>query len=238
MSFWIGVGAFVLVALALLLLPWWRQRSAPAGRPWEALGVLGALPALTVGLYIYLGAPGILEEQALSQAQTRYDAEGIVRALEDKLKKNPNDAEGWYALGRAYIAFERAAEAEEALRKAATQAPKDARILAQLAEAIALGSGSLQGRPLELVTEALAINPDEEKALELAGLAAYQEEKWAEALHYWRRLLRKLPKDNDLHDAVSQAVGIAERQLAEKLGGTGMAGMPEAQERKKSPSPH
>ena len=235
MSFWIGVGAFVLVALALLLLPWWRQRSALAGRPWEALGALGALPALTVGLYIYLGAPGIIEEQALTQAQTRYDVDGMVAALEDKLKKNPNDAEGWYALGRAYIAFGRLAEAEDALRKAVTQAPKDARIIAQFAEALALRSGSLQGQPLELLTEALEIDPEEEKALELSGLAAYQEEKWAEALHYWRRLLKKLPQGNELHDAVSQAARIAENKLAEKLSGTDVASLPEAKERKKSP---
>ena len=234
MSLWIGVGAFVVVALVFLLVPLWRQKSADqreslqglAGRHnevrWPAVGLLGALPALTVGLYIYLGAPAILKEQALTQAQTNYDVDGMVKALEDKLKATPNDPEGWYALGRAYIAFSRYPEAEQALSKAVTQAPKEARYIAQFAEAIALKQGSLDGRPLELIKAALEISYEETKALELAGLEAFQKERWAEALHYWRRLLKLLPKDTEHHEAIAQAIMTAERKLDLSLGGTGM----------------
>ncbi|MDP1527351.1 MAG: tetratricopeptide repeat protein [Rhodocyclaceae bacterium] len=239
MSLWIWVGAFIVVALLFLLLPLWRQKSALAGRRnkvrWSALGVLGVLPAVTVGLYLYLGAPGILTEQALIQAQTNYDVDGMVKALEDKLKATPNDPEGWYALGRAYIAFDRYAEAEAVLRKATTQAPKDARIIAQYAEAMALKQGGLEGRPLELIQEALEISYEEEKALELAGLAAFQKEKWAEALHYWRRLLKKIPKDTEHHEAIAQGVSTAERKLDLSLGGTGMPLPKPPAEAKKAP---
>lgn len=239
MNLWIGVGAFVVVALVFLLLPLWRQKSALAGRQgelrWPAIGVLGILPALTVGLYLYLGAPAILKEQALTQAQTNYDVDGMVAALEDKLKATPNDAEGWYALGRAYIAYERFADAEAALSKAATQAPKDAKIIAQYAEAIALKQGSLEGRPLELLMEALEISYEETKALELAGLAAFQKEKWAEALHYWRRLLKLLPKDTEHHEAIAQAVATAERKLDLSLGGSGMQAPTSPAEPQKAP---
>lgn len=237
MSLWIGVGAFVVVALVFLLLPLWRP--ALAGRQgdvrWPAVGVLGVLPALTVGLYIYLGAPAILKEQALTQAQSNYDVDGMVKALEDKLKATPNDPQGWYALGRAYIAFARYADAEEALRKATTQAPQDARILAQYAEAMALKQGSLDGRPLELIKEALEISYEEEKALELAGLSAFQKENFAEALHYWRRLLKLLPKDTEHHEAIAQAVQMAERKLDIGLGGTGVPVRPPLPEPRKTP---
>jgi len=239
MSLWIGVGAFVVVALVFLLLPLFRQKSALAGRQgevrWPAVGVLGVLPVLTVGLYLYLGAPGILKEQALTQAQTNYDVDGMVKALEDKLKATPNDPEGWYALGRAYIALTRYADAEEVLRKATTQAPKEARIIAQYAEAMALKQGSLDGRPIELINEALEISYEETKALELAGLNAFQKEKWAEALHYWRRLLKLLPKDTEHHEAIAQAVMTAERKLDISLGGTGMVAPQPPAEPKKAP---
>ncbi len=218
MSLWIGGAVMVAVALAFVVAPALRDQSARAGRRWTLLGVTGALPAATLGLYLYLGAPGILEEQALTQAQARYDADGMVKALEGKLQSAPNDAEGWYALGRAYIAFERYADAEEALGKAATQAPKSAKILAQYAEAIALRSGSLLGRPQELIQDALDIDYEEDKALELAGLAAYQQEKWAESLHFWRRLLKKLPKDTEQYDAIHRAVNIAEAKVGEASG--------------------
>ena len=226
MSLWIGVGAFVVVALVFLLLPLVRQKSALAGRQgelrWPAVGVLGALPALTVGLYIYLGAPAILEEQALTQAHSGYDVDGMVKALEDKLKAAPADPEGWYALGRAYIAYKRYDDAEQALNKAATQAPRDARILAQYAEAMALRQGSLDGRPIELIREALEISYEEIKALELAGLEAFQNQRWAESLHYWRRLMKLLPKESEHYEAIAQAVATAERKLDIALGGTGI----------------
>jgi len=230
MNLWIAIGVLILLALACVLLPLLRKRKAlgetTAATRWSAAGVLGMLPAVTIGLYMYLGAPGILTEQALTQAQTSYDVDGMVKALEGKLKANPNDPEGWYALGRAYIAYQRYDDAEEALRKATIQAPKDARIIAQYAEAIALKQGNLSGRPMELIQTALDISYEETKALELAGLDAFQREKWAEALHYWRRLVKLLPKDTDHHDAIAQAVATAERKLDLSLGGSGMPAPP------------
>ena len=202
MSLWLGVGAFVVVALVFLLFPLWRDKSARAGRRRLTLGLLGSLPAVTVGAYLYLGAPTILQEQALTQAHAAYDTDAMVKALEDKLNAKPDDAEGWYALGRAYIALQRLDDAELALAKAAKLAPKDARMLAQYAEAIALKAGSLQGRPLELVMQALELDYEEEKALELAGLAAYQQQKWAESLHFWRRLMKKLPKNSEFYEEI------------------------------------
>lgn len=226
MSLWIGVGVFIVVALLFLLVPLWRRPSVPTGwqgeTRWPAVGVLGILPVLTVGLYLYLGAPGLLKGQALTQAQSEEAVEGIVKALEEKLKATPQDPEGWYALGRAYIAFERYADAEEALRTAVTQAPKDARIITQYAEAIALQQGDLEGRPLELIQEALEISYEEPKALELAGLASFQKGKWAESLHFWRRLLNLLPEGTEQHEAIAQAVLQAEKNLDASLGGIGI----------------
>jgi cytochrome c-type biogenesis protein CcmH len=198
MNLWLGVGALISVALIFLLVPLWRTRLAPrlavssvaggeeagsmpdpgsarAGRRWMTLALLGVMPALTAGLYLYLGAPTILQEQALTQAHAAYDTDAMVKALEGKLKAKPDDAEGWYALGRAYIALQRLDEAELALAKAARLAPKEARMLSQQAEAIALKAGRLDGRPMELVAQALELDYEDEKALELAGLAAYQQ---------------------------------------------------------------
>lgn len=234
MSIWIGLGALTLVAMAFLLWPWWRLRSQGKESTYTLFGILGMLPAVTVGAYLYLGAPGILEEQALTRAQTNYDVEGMVSALEGKLKSKPDDPEGWYALGRAYIAFERYGDAEDALRKAVTQEPKNARFIAQYAEAMALKQNSLHGRPLELIKEALEISYEEEKALELAGLAAFEKENWAETLHYWRRLLKVLPKGTEHHDAIAQGVLTAERKLDARLGDSAVRVPPPPPEPKKA----
>jgi cytochrome c-type biogenesis protein CcmH len=142
----------------------------------------------------------------------------MVKALEGKLKAKPDDAEGWYALGRAYIALQRLDDAEQALAKAAKLAPKEARMLSQHAEAIALKAGSLEGRPLEIVMQALDLDYEDEKALELAGLAAYQQQKWAESLHFWRRLMKKLPKNSEFYEEIERAVKIAEGKVVEASG--------------------
>ena len=182
------------------------------------LALLGVMPALTAGLYLYLGAPTILQEQALTQAHAAYDTDAMVKALEGQLKAKPDDAEGWYALGRAYIALQRLDEAELALAKAAQLAPKEARMLSQQAEAIALKAGRLDGRPMELVAQALELDYENEKALELAGLAAYQQQKWAESLHFWRRLMKKLPKNSEFYEEIARAVKIAEGKAMEASG--------------------
>ena len=241
MNLWLGVGALVSVALVFLLVPLWRTRNAPrlavssvsvgedagsmpdpasvhAGRRWMILGLLAVMPALTVGLYLHLGAPTILQEQALTQAHAAYDTDAMVKALESKLKAKPDDAEGWYALGRAYIALQRLDEAERALAKAAQLAPKEARMLSQKAEAIALKAGRLDGRPMDLVMQALELDYEDEKALELAGLAAYQQQKWAESLHFWRRLMKKLPKNSEFYEEIARAVKIAEGKAMEASG--------------------
>ena len=241
MNLWLGVGALISVALVFLLVPLWRTRLAPrlavsivageeeagsmpdprsarAGRRWMTLALLGVMPALTAGLYLYLGAPSILQEQALTQAHAAYDTDAMVKALEGKLKAKPDDAEGWYALGRAYIALQRLDEAELALAKAARLAPKEARMLSQQAEAIALKAGGLDGRPMALVAQALELDYEDEKALELAGLAAYQQKKWAESLHFWRRLMKKLPKNSEFYEEIARAVKIAEGKAMEASG--------------------
>lgn len=241
MNLWLGVGALISVALIFLLVPLWRTRLAPrlavsivaageeagsmpdprsarARRRWMTLALLGVMPALTAGLYLYLGAPTILQEQALTQAHAAYDTDAMVKALEGKLKAKPDDAEGWYALGRAYIALQRLDEAELALAKAAQLAPKEARMLSQQAEAIALKAGRLDGRPMELVAQALELDYENEKALELAGLAAYQQQKWAESLHFWRRLMKKLPKNSEFYEEIARAVKIAEGKAMEASG--------------------
>ena len=241
MNLWLGVGALISVALIFLLVPLWRNRLAPrlavsivaageeagsmpdprsarARRRWMTLALLGGMPVLTAGLYLYLGAPTILQEQALTQAHAAYDTDAMVKALEGKLKAKPDDAEGWYALGRAYIALQRLDEAELALAKAAQLAPKEARMLSQQAEAIALKAGGLDGRPMELVAQALELDYEDEKALELAGLAAYQQKKWAESLHFWRRLMKKLPKNSEFYEEIARAVKIAEGKAMEASG--------------------
>jgi len=225
MTFWLLATALVLSALACVLLPLLRtpeSAAKPANRRGMAF-LLVAIPLASFGLYRHLGAPAILDAQPALQGKS-HDVEAMLAALEQRLKDKPDDAEGWYVLGRSYLALQRVADAEAALARAVKLVPKEARMLAQYAEVVAVNDkGNLQGRARQLVAEALELDPQEEKALELAGLAAYQREEWAQAAYYWRHLLKRLPPDSEFYQDIEKALKDA-RGKAEHASGLGGSG--------------
>ncbi len=228
MNFWIFAGGLVLLALAFVLLPLRRKplpgqgvtQAAPARRHrWTAGLLVLSLPLVTLGLYLHLGAPSVLGASHLLQARGQHDVDSMMAALEAKLKANPDDTEALYVLGRSYLALQRQGDAETVLAKAARLAPHEARMLSQYAEVLAMNqSGNLQGEARPLIEQALELDPEDEKALELAGLAAYQREEWAQAVHFWRRLLRRLPADSEFHQDMRQAIQEAEDKSAQASG--------------------
>ena len=74
--------------------------------------------------------------------------------------------------------------------------------------------GNLQGKPLELINQALKLNENDEKALNLAGSAAYENRNFAQAALYWRRLLKLVPPGSDAFKGISEAVAEAEKSAS------------------------
>jgi len=232
MSFWFLACGLVILSLALTLLPLRRrqqtaQLSAPtlaaapqaSNQRWTAAILIALMPLLTLGLYQHLGAPSVLGTQHMLQARGQHDVDGMLLALEDKLKTSPDDAEALYVLGRSYLALQRHADAEVTLAKAARLAPHEARMLSQYAEVLAMNNnGNLQAKAWPLIEQALELDPEDEKALELAGLAAYQRQEWAQAVHFWRRLLKRIPAESEFHQDMSKAIQEAEEQSAQASG--------------------
>jgi cytochrome c-type biogenesis protein CcmH len=228
MNFWFLAGALVLLALVFVLLPLRRKplpapaaTAAPPGSAprWTAGLLVLLLPLVTLGLYLHLGAPSLVGAQHMLQARGQHDVDSMMAALEAKLKTDPDDTEALYVLGRSYLALQRHADAETTLARAARLAPKEARMLSQYAEVLAMNNnGNLQAGARPLIEQALELDPEDEKALELAGLAAYQREEWAQAVHFWRRLLKRLPADSEFHQDMSRAIAEAEDKSAQASG--------------------
>ncbi|MBS4096366.1 MAG: c-type cytochrome biogenesis protein CcmI [Sulfuricella sp.] len=176
------------------------QSQAVLGGKWVGLLVALAFPAAAGGFYLALGNPAALNPSSVASeaTQAEHDATAMLATLEAKLKSKPDDATGWTMLGRSYGALGRWRESSQAYAKAATLLPGDARILADYAEVLALAQGrAFEGKPWELIEAALKINPKDEKALELAGIAAFQKEDYAKAAEYWKSLLKLIPADSD-----------------------------------------
>ncbi|MHB0984270.1 MAG: c-type cytochrome biogenesis protein CcmI [Sulfuricella sp.] len=187
---------------------------------WPGYVLAGAIPVVAIAIYMGLGNPNALvvprpEAPAAMVQQGQHETAPMIASLEAKLKKNPDDAAGWYMLARSYSVTRQFGEAARAYAKLRELLPEDSRLLADYADVLAMTQGgNLQGKPLELINQALKLNENDEKALNLAGSAAYESRNFAQAAYYWRRLLKLLPPDSDPYRGISAAVEEAEKAAA------------------------
>lgn len=138
--------------------------------------------------------------------------EAMVQRLERRLKKSPEDAEGWAMLGRSYFITQRYAEASQAYAKAnLLNGSQTADWLVGQGEALAMANGRhVAGEPQKLFLQALALDPNQGKALWYAGLAAAQAAQYKDALGYWLKL-----RDQQLPDELRAALDDRLQELSQ-----------------------
>ena len=179
---WLGIGAgIVLVAAAGY---WWT-----------------GTPALLAGGGSGDGAPGS-PQAAGAVAPHATDAQqmaAMVDRLAERLKNDPKDAEGWAMLARSYTVLERPADALQAYEQAVALSPRDADLLADYADALAVkNKRQLAGEPMKWVQRALQADPRNLKALALAGTHAFDQHDYKGAVKYWQQLMDVGAPDNEL----------------------------------------
>ena len=169
-----------------------------------AAALLALLPSAAILLYLHLGNPVALwraddlPESTGSQHQlSGAQVEGMVNQLAQRLRESPGDAQGWAMLARSYSVMERHADAAAAYARAVELAPDVAALRSDYADVLAsLNGGSLEGPPMAQVRQALALDPDDPKALALAASAAAERGDKQAAIGYWEHLYRLLPADS------------------------------------------
>jgi cytochrome c-type biogenesis protein CcmH len=181
------------------------------------------MPICALAVYVAVGNPRALLPQTAESANqhglSAQQFEALVSRLAARLKDNPEDAEGWMMLGRSYAVLGRFGQAGEAYAKAAARMPRDAQLLADYADALAMAQGrTLQGEPEKILRRALAVDPDNVKALLLAGTAAFNRNDPRAAIRHWERVLGLLPKESDMIQRVQASIAEA-RSLAGSPGG-------------------
>ncbi|MBC7929257.1 MAG: c-type cytochrome biogenesis protein CcmI [Rubrivivax sp.] len=207
-------------------------KSSARGERTTAIVFGTAIPILAVILYYQIGTPKTLTpgQPALSSGPeevaagdparppgqpSQQEIEQRVAKLAARLKENPDDAQGWAMLARSYQNFKRYKEASDAYARAAELTGTDAKLWVEHAETLALASGSqFQGQPLASINKALQIDPANEKALWLAGNAAFQSRDFKQAVSYWERLGKLLPAGSEGAQTVSDAVAEARAQIS------------------------
>jgi len=186
-------------------------KSAATGGRAVAAVVAIAVPVCALAVYLAVGSPGALESP-------EHNIESMVARLAAHLRTNTDDVSGWKLLGRSYAALGRFPEAADAYARAAVREPRDAQLLADLADTLAMARGQrLAGEPEKLILRALEIDPENLKALALAGTAAYDRKDYSTAAAYWQRMLPLVPADSEDARAIQANINEA-RALSGKDG--------------------
>lgn len=160
-------------------------------------GVLG----LAVAGYSYTGSPGAtvlagsntapgVDPNASEEAQFA----AAVEQLAQRLQNEPENAEGWAMLARSYARLGQHEKALPAFKRTGSLLETDARLIADYADTLAvLNNRSLVGEPAQWINKALAIDPNNPKALALAGTAAFEARDFPVAVRHWERLVTMSP---------------------------------------------
>ncbi|MBC6961737.1 MAG: c-type cytochrome biogenesis protein CcmI, partial [Nitrosomonas sp.] len=193
----------------------------PTSRHGVVAGIIVTLviPLAAIYLYLVIGdTRGLLPQSQLANAtqfsqngaggeEGHIDISSMVESLAARLRENPEDIEGWVMLGRSYAIMERFDDASATYAKLVQMVPDNPQFLSDYADMLAMiNNGSLLGKPAEMITRALAIDPNFPKALALAGTLEFEQDKFDQAIVYWERLLSAIPADSRLHKSVSDSI--------------------------------
>lgn len=197
-------------------------------RPWAALAIALLLGVPTFAMYLLAGAPQAASPEM--RAREPANLEELVADLRARLKADPKALDGWRLLGRAELARGQPEAAREAFERALALAPDDAQARVDLADALAQSQGAvLEGRPIELIREALKIDARNPKALALAGAYEVSRRDYPAAIALWTQLLAVLPADSEQARQVSGFLADLRAGRAPRVGARAEDGNPAPQ---------
>ncbi|MEK1910356.1 MAG: c-type cytochrome biogenesis protein CcmI [Pseudomonas chlororaphis] len=197
------------------------------GKPLPLLAAL-LVPLLGLGLYLHFGASDKVE-LTREFAQAPQSMEEMTRRLERAVAAQPDSAEGLYFLGRTYMAQDRPADAAKIFERTVALAGRQPELLGQWAQAQYFADGKRWSDKVQALTdEALKADPKEVTSLGLLGIAAFEGERYQEAIDYWNRLLAQLPADDNSRAALQGGIDRATEKLLASGGKVAQAPAPKA----------
>jgi len=138
----------------------------------------------------------------------------MVNKLAERMRSQPDDRKGWVMLARSYVVLKRYDEAVDAYRNILRLGGESPELLADYADALAMSAGGrFTPETGELLTRALAAQPDNVKALWLAGHWKNQEGDYTAAIEYWQQAAAQLPADGEDAAVIALQIARAREQL-------------------------
>jgi cytochrome c-type biogenesis protein CcmH len=177
----------------------------PIARPSRGLLATLCLGVLVIAVagYAWKGSPGLKpvaaadpSAEAADEALARQRIEQMVSQLAQRMKDKPEDPVGWQMLGRSYAVLGRFDDSVAAYEKSIALRANDAGTLADYASALAMrNNGNATPQSDAMLARALAADPNQLKALGLAGISAFERGDYPAAIGYWEHMKKGLPAD-------------------------------------------
>ncbi len=196
----------------------------------SAVSLAIVLPAAAVFVYLLIGHPlaVIPEVRNPDDSAAKAQMDELFRSAEAKLAKEPNDLKGWTLLARAKSSVGQFEGAMAAFERAVALDAKDPNLWADYADAAAGGQqGRMEGKPIELIRKALALDAKHPKGLLLLGTWQIQSMQLDEAERTFR-LAQQVAEPGTAFASIAENAlkDIAERRKAP----TAAPGEPRAQD--------
>lgn len=176
-----------------------------------------AVPLLAGMLYLVMGTPAALSPRALNDPEARRTQEisSMIDQLTKRLANAPQDGAGWAMLARTQAMLGRFDEASLAFARSVAIVTDDAQLYADYADALGMARGRrMEGDPAKLIERALQIDPNNVKALLLAGTVAFDNRNYAAAIDDWTRAQQSIAPESEFGRVVSSNIDEAKKRAA------------------------
>lgn len=221
---YLTLAGMLVVAIGLVVTPWITPQAEIKWR--MPLVYFVVFIFLACFLYFVLG-----DYRGLQQHYLLRDHDKITQALIKELKtpaqvvlkmkqqlaKTPNSIEGWFLLGRLYVSMQQYPEAADSFAHAYALNKLDSNIAVQYAEALFFANHKKMTPEIkQLLDFVMQKDPNNEAAINLLALNAYQEQHYQQAIHYWEQLLPQHAPNSEDGQALLKAIRDAEQKINPK----------------------
>ena len=183
------------------------------------IGLCLFITILSSGLYFSLGDVLRVSQKNEQQPMTQVGVEKMVAEFALKMEADPTNLKGWAMLGRSYRMLGRNEDAAKSFSRAGQLINEDPELLAEYADTlVALANGNFAGKPLQLINQALKLDPNNLLALWLSGTASFNNGDYKSAVQTWEKLAQQLPPGSE--EARTIETSIAEARSKGGLAGT------------------
>lgn len=179
-----------------------------------AAGVTSLIVLLSAACYGFLGAPEIMR---LTEDQKVLQGTASAEAIETYLKDNARDGRAWVLLAHRRIDAEDFKGAGAAYREAMRVEKKiasDPDILLEYGAAVLTANDEeFLGDAKAALLKAQSIEPDNPKAIELVGMAAFATQDWVLAKRQLERMLEGMSPDRAEYIRFEQTIRVLDERI-------------------------